>query len=47
MNMQNRVQNMSNNMQINMYNLHYMQTAHQYAKCAKHFAEKCAEKYAK
>jgi hypothetical protein len=35
MNMQNMVNHMSTNMQINMHNLHNMQTAHQYAKYAK------------
>ncbi len=32
MNMQNMVNHMSNKMQINMQNMHNMQTAHQYTK---------------
>ena len=32
MNMQNMVKNMSNNMKINMHNLHNMQAAHQVGK---------------
>jgi hypothetical protein len=38
---------MSNNMQINMHNMHDMKTAHQYADYAKEYAEKYAENPAK
>ncbi len=37
--MQNMVKNMLNNMQINMHNMHNMQTSYQYATYAKKYMQ--------